>query len=170
MFHTCLISPGSNSPHLGARKKKFRRYPAPLRRGASFIIFYCMVWSNFLAYSDLGFFLLRLVLGVIFIYHALPKLKKPANMAGMFGGKAWAVTLLGLVEGISGLGIILGIYLQFYALLLAVVMVGAIYFKVRKWKVSFSSMDKMGWEFDLILLGASLLLLLSGGGGILIFF
>ena len=32
--HSCLISPGSNSPHLGARKKKIQEIPRPSGAGS----------------------------------------------------------------------------------------------------------------------------------------
>ncbi len=52
------------------------------------------------------------------------------------------------------------------AVLLIIVMLGAIYHKMFKWNTPFSALDKMGWEFDLVLLAANLAILLSGGGAI----
>jgi len=74
------------------------------------------------------------------------------------------IFMLGAVEFLSSVGLILGLYTQLAALLLAIVMLGAIGFKVMKWKVSFSATDKTGWEFDLILLAANIAILFSGGG------
>jgi len=45
-------------------------------------------------------------------------------------------------------------------------MIGAIWMKVTKWHVPFSAMDKIGWEFDLILLAANIVILVNGGGAI----
>ena len=69
---------------------------------------------------------------------------------------------LGIVEGLAGLGLILGVYTQVSALVLSVVMLGAIYMKTMKWKVPFTTMTGTGWEFDLILLAANLFILASG--------
>lgn len=117
-------------------------------------------------YSNLAFFVLRLALAAIFIYHALPKLKSAEQMGQAMGWSAGNVLVLGLVEFVSSLGMISGLYIQVAALMLALVMIGAIYFKIAKWNAPFSAMDKMGWEFDLILLAASIFILVNGGGAI----
>lgn len=117
-------------------------------------------------FSDLAFFVLRLAIAAIFIYHALPKLKNSEQMGQAMGWSSGNVLVLGLVEFVSSLGMISGLYIQVAALMLAAVMIGAIYFKIVKWNAPFSAMDKMGWEFDLILLAASIFILVSGGGAI----
>ncbi|MDP3697400.1 MAG: DoxX family protein [Candidatus Taylorbacteria bacterium] len=106
-------------------------------------------------YNNIGFLILRLVVAAIFIYHAMPKLKN--KMGSNF-------LILGVVEGAAAVALVLGFYTQLAALLLAIVMVGAIWMKIVKWHVPFSAMDKTGWEFDLILLAASITILLGGGG------
>ena len=122
------------------------------------------MFEQLIQYQNYGFLILRLAIAVIFIYHAIPKLKNPQGMAGAIGWRPWKVKLLGLVEFFPALALILGIYIQFAALLLAVVMIGALYFKISKWQVPFSAQDKMGWEFDLILLAANIMIILSGAG------
>ncbi len=114
-------------------------------------------------YRDIAFLILRLVIAVIFIYHALPKLKNASGMSQMMGMPASMIFMLGLVESVSSLGMIFGVYIQIAAFLLAMVMVGAIYFKIAKWHVPFGAMDKTGWEFDLILLAANIFILVNGG-------
>jgi len=117
-------------------------------------------------YSDIAFLILRLVIAVIFIYHALPKLKNASGMSQMMGMPAGMIFMLGLVEFASSLGMIFGFYIQITAFLHAMVMVGAIYFKTAKWHIPFGAMDKTGLEFDLILLAANIILLVNGGGAI----
>lgn len=117
-------------------------------------------------YSDLAFLLLRLAIASIFIYHALPKLKNAKMMSQAMGMPAGMIFMLGMVEFASSLGMIFGVYIQVAAFLLAMVMVGAIYFKTAKWHMPFGAMDKTGWEFDLILLAANIILLVNGGGAI----
>lgn len=117
-------------------------------------------------YSDLAFLILRLAIAAIFIYHALPKLKGAKMMSQAMGMPAGMIFMLGSVEFLSSIGMILGIFIQLAALLLAIVMVGAIYFKTAKWHVPFGAMDKTGWEFDLILLAANIFILVNGGGAI----
>ena len=115
-------------------------------------------------YNDIGLLILRLTVAVIFIYHALPKLKNAKGMAQMMGMPAGMILMLGVIEFLSSVGLVLGIYTQLAAALLAIVMIGAIYFKTVKWHMAFAAMDKTGWEFDLILLAASIAILLNGGG------
>lgn len=117
-------------------------------------------------YNNVGLLILRLAVAIIFIYHALPKLKNAKGMAQMMGMPAGMIFMLGGVEFLSSIGLVLGIYTQLAAALLAIVMIGAIYFKMAKWHMPFAAMDKTGWEFDLILLAANIAILLSGGGSI----
>ena len=114
-------------------------------------------------YNNIGLLVLRLAVAAIFIYHSLPKLKNAKGMAQVMGTSAAMVFILGAVEFLSSIGLILGFYTPIAALLLAIVMVGAIYMKIMKWGAPFSAMDKNGWEFDLILLAANIAILLSGG-------
>jgi len=110
-------------------------------------------------YSSL--FLLRLVLGIIFIHHAVPKLKEPKKMAPGMGWSSNQIFGLGIIEFISGVSVIGGVGVKLASLALAVIMFGAIYHKVKKWNVPFSAPNTTGWEFDLILLAASLTLYLK---------
>jgi len=111
-----------------------------------------------------GLLTLRISLGVIFAYHAIPKLKMPGAMAKGIGWLSGFVIILGLVEFFSSLAVILGVYTEVGAFFLGVVMLGALYYKIFKWKIPFYVMDKTGWEFDLILLGAAIALLFIGAG------
>ena len=114
------------------------------------------MFNQLLAYSDYGLFTLRLVVAIIFLYHAIPKLRNFKSL--------WFV--LGVVELVSAVGMIVGGYQQIAALALAVVMIGAIFMKQVKWGIPFSTMTNTGWEFDLILLAASICILLTSGGAI----
>lgn len=119
-------------------------------------------------YQDWGLLALRIAIGLIFIYHGLPKLngKMAKKMAPGVGLPVWAFTLVGLFEVLAGIEAILGIYTQFAAAFFALIMLGAIHLKMNKWKVPFSAQKGTGWEFDFILLGAAIALLLLGAGNI----
>lgn len=123
-----------------------------------------MSFSQLLLYGDWGLLALRLAVAAIFLFHAFPKLKMSGELGKMMGWPSGAVMLLGLVELASAILVATGIYLQLGALLLGVIMLGAIYHKIFKWKIPFWSMNNTGWEFDLILLAANVALLLEGGG------
>ncbi len=116
--------------------------------------------------GDFGLLVLRVFLGIIFIYHGFPKLSMPKAMAKGMGWSSGSVVFLGLVELLSGLALILGFYTEIAALLVALVMLGALFHKMFKWNIPFSAMEKTGWEFDLILFGAAVAVLFLGAGSI----
>lgn len=124
------------------------------------------MFTQLLAYNDIGLLVLRLAIGIIFIYHALPKLKGAKMMSQAMGMPAGMIFMLGIIEFLASIGMVLGIYIQLAALFLGIVMIGAIYFKTVKWHMPFAAMDKTGWEFDLILLAGSIAVLLGGEGSI----
>ena len=119
--------------------------------------------SIFTQYNALSFLLLQLTMAIIFIYHGWPKLSKPAGMVAGMGWSPLVVRVLGAVEILGGLGILLGAYSQLSALVLALIMLGAIYIKISKWHIPFFSQTNTGWEFDFILLAVSLFLLTNSG-------
>lgn len=110
------------------------------------------MFISLLDYYDIGLLLLRLTVGVIFIVHAVPKFKD----------KEWIP--LGVLEVLGGLAILLGIFTQLAALGLAIIMVGAIYMKTRKWGVPFTTQNSTGWEFDLLILVSNIVIITTGGG------
>ncbi|HBD05758.1 TPA: hypothetical protein DCZ32_04855 [Candidatus Uhrbacteria bacterium] len=122
------------------------------------------IFTALTQYSDLGILALRIAVGIIFLYHSVPKLKNPAMMAGGIGWHPLAVMLLGTAELAGGISVILGIYAQIGALILGLVMLGALYYKILRWHTPFFAMDKSGWEFDLVLLAANIAILFIGGG------
>ena len=123
-----------------------------------------LTFNIFNGFGDFGLLALRIALGAVFIYHGLPKLKNSAAMAKAMGKPASFVLGLGAVEALGGIAALVGFYTQVAALLLALVMVGAAYMKMAKWKVPFAAHDKTGWELDLVLLAAAIALVLLGAG------
>lgn len=116
--------------------------------------------------TDWGILILRLVVGALFLSHGIPKLRNREGMAKAMQWPSAAPLVLGLVETLSGAGLILGYYIRIAALALTAVMVGALYNKLFKWHTPFTAHDKTGWEFDLLLLATNLLIYLSGGGNL----
>lgn len=113
------------------------------------------------AYNGWGMVALRVAVGVIFVVHGWPKLKNPKEIAGAYHAPVFVGWTHGAIEFFGGVVLILGFYVQSIAFLFSLIMLGAIYFKIFKWKIPFMAMDKNGWEFDLILLAANLFLLLG---------
>lgn len=121
----------------------------------------------FLLNPSLAFFILRVVLGTLFVIHGYPKLFK--NFAGFAGwldsmglkpGKFWAL-VAGIVEFFGGIFLVLGLWTQLAGLLIGVQMLVAMW-KVKWGKVGLT--DQGGWELDMIYLAAGVVLALTGGG------
>ena len=120
-------------------------------------------------YQDIGLLVLRLALGSAFIVHGYPKLFKMfggfagwLDSIGIRPGKFWAL-VVGVVEFFGGIAIILGLFTQIAAALIAIDMLVAMA-KVKWGQVGFVETEKSGWELDLIYLAASVVLLVSGAG------
>ncbi|MGA9364762.1 MAG: DoxX family protein [Bacteroidota bacterium] len=119
---------------------------------------------------------LRLVLGYIFINHGWPKLFKkefgPKGLAGFLKTLNIPFPLLfayaaGIAEFFGGVLLILGLLTRVDALLIAIVMI------VAMWKVKFKTglMTRVmegnrvgGYELDLALFAIAVALIVSGGG------
>jgi putative oxidoreductase len=115
------------------------------------------------ALQPLGLLLLRLVLGIIFIWHGYPKLTHPNAMHGVFvqhGLPGYFVTLAGVLEVFGGGLLILGFLTCIAALLLAIEMGVAI------WKVHSAGgyLAVHNYEFPLVLAVACFALATVGAG------
>ncbi len=122
------------------------------------------VFENLLLYNDWAPLVLRIALGIIFFTHGLQKFKggipQIADFLGSLGFEpkvfwAWVLTLSELIGG--GL-VFIGLFTQFAALILAVVMIVAIF------KVKLKQGLINGYELDLALLAGAIALMLLGGG------
>ncbi|MDP2676271.1 MAG: DoxX family protein [bacterium] len=109
-------------------------------------------------------FILRVFLGVIFILHGYPKLFKKFSETkaffaslGLRPATAWTLWI-GILEFFGGALLIIGLFVQPVALLLAVNMFFAIVLVARK--KGFVN----GWEFELALLIIALSLVIMGAG------
>jgi putative oxidoreductase len=115
------------------------------------------------ALQPVGLLLLRLVLGIIFIWHGYPKLTHPNVMQSFFVQHrlpGYFVTVAGVLEVFDGGLIILGFLTRIAALLLAMEMAVAI------WKVHSAGgyMAVHNYEFPLVLATACFALATVGAG------
>ncbi len=81
----------------------------------------------------------------------------PANMILL-------MKALSIVEPLAGLALMTGVWARIASAVLALVMIGAIYFKQVVMSVGFTTPTGAGWEFDLVLLAALVCLKLAGPG------
>lgn len=116
-------------------------------------------------YQNLILLIARIVLGITFIAHGWPKIKNPTGMTTWLKGMRFPAPMLmsiivAVVEFFGGLAILLGIYTQVPALLIAFNMLVAT--GVRK----LVNKDKWvgGYELDLSLLALALIIALYGPG------
>lgn len=123
----------------------------------------------FLFYQDWVPLILRLVLGAAFAVHGYPKLFKTyAGFAGWLSsigirpGKFWAL-VVGVVEFFGGIALVLGVFVQLAAALIAVNMLVAMV-KVKWGKSAFVESERAGWELDLIYFVVALSLIILGPG------
>lgn len=124
------------------------------------------LFPQLLDFEMLGPVFLRIGLAVIFVAHGYPKLFKKENFLGtaqffesinIKPGKFWVI-VVGVVEFFGGILLIVGLFTQLVALLLAVDMLVAIL------KVNFKKGLVGGYEFELILLLSALALVVLGAG------
>jgi uncharacterized membrane protein YphA (DoxX/SURF4 family) len=110
---------------------------------------------------DAGLLLVRLGLGAIFLIHGALKWTNMDATVGFFlstGLPASLAYAVATVELLAGVAVLVGFQTRVAASLLAVVMVGAIV------TVKFALGFVGGWEYDALLLMASLGLATSGAG------
>jgi putative oxidoreductase len=83
--------------------------------------------------SDIGLLLIRVALGVVFLYHGVQKLGDMDKVVGFFGMLGFHASLawfVAIVEAVGGAALILGVFVQIVGPALAIIMLVAI-FKVK---------------------------------------
>lgn len=110
-----------------------------------------------LGLQNLGLLVLRLVVAAVFLYHGSRKLMGWKKTPGFF-------RFLGICETLGGISMFFGLLTELSALGFTLLMLGALYHKLFKWKTPFSAEKSTGWEFDLTLLAMALALFFLGAG------
>ncbi|MCA0987551.1 DoxX family protein [Guptibacillus algicola] len=115
---------------------------------------------------EYGLLVARVVLGVIMLAHGIQKWMGIEGVVGMFkdmmGLPGFLAYFTATVEVVAGAALILGIFVNISAILIGIIMVGAIV-TVKIPMVGFFGNGQMaGWEFDLSLLALAVLLALTG--------
>jgi putative oxidoreductase len=122
---------------------------------------------RFLPYNlDAALLILRIVLGIVLLYHGVPKLMNFSATVGGFqtmGLPAPSVTAAFalLAEVVGGLLILLGVAVELAALLVIIDMLGAI--ALVHWANGFD-FTKGGWEHPFTVLMMAVVLALAGPG------
>lgn len=114
---------------------------------------------------EVGSFIIRVVLGIIFFMHGLDKFKGGVeNTAGWFesiglpGFLAYGVAVVELAGGIM---LVLGLFSRIVSILFAIVMIGAIV-KVKLAIGFFGNGQMAGYEMDLAFLAMAIMIAITG--------
>jgi uncharacterized membrane protein YphA (DoxX/SURF4 family) len=118
-----------------------------------------MAIDAIVVYGEWIFLAARLLLAATFFIHGYVKVFSPKKAGKGLGWPAWLAFLLGIAEYIAAI-LMLGIFPRIGAIIIAVIMLGAIYHKLFIWKSPY----KGGWEIDLLLLMLALLVLVGNYG------
>lgn len=116
-------------------------------------------------FADLGIAVFRIIVGLIFVSHALPKIQDPHSTREFFSevglnDSLYLVYLAIGIEVILGTLLAIGLYTQMAALVLTGFMLVASYVAIIEMDKDFEG----GYEVDIILLGAVFMFYLMGAG------
>ena len=118
---------------------------------------------------DLAILLLRLFLGIVMIPHGVHKLQTLNDVNEKwredYGFPLGTVALVAILQIVTGLAMVLGIYTRYAALIQALIMMVATYVSIWKNHEPFLSLPTgKGWDINLLLMGAFIALILLGDG------
>lgn len=112
-------------------------------------------------YAGWGTRALEVALAAVFLVHGWNKIQNPTPVGKLFGRGKSVGLLFGLVEVVAAVMVATEIGTFFGSLAMIVIMLGAIFFKLFKWKTPFVATDAPGWELDLVILAGALTLLIG---------
>jgi putative oxidoreductase len=115
-------------------------------------------------FTDFGFLLLRLMVGVVFISSGWTALQDPIARSKSIGMSKGFTIFIGVAELAGGLGVALGVLPQLAAVGLILIMLGAIQKKVFVWRTGFWGKENSGWHYDLIFVVMNLVIAFTNGG------
>jgi putative oxidoreductase len=121
----------------------------------------------FLNYNDLSVLLLRIIVALVFVASGLAHLKNPQARAESIGMSKGFAIFLGLAETLGAIALITGFLIQYAAVGLMLVMLGAMYKKAFVWKTGFLSGG--GYHYDLMLFLMNFVILTTAGGAYTLF-
>ncbi|MGA2205634.1 MAG: DoxX family protein [Terracidiphilus sp.] len=115
-------------------------------------------------FADLSLLLLRVMVALEFGTSGLNHLKRPKERAESLGMSVGFTVFLGAAELAGAIAVASGFLVQWAALGLILVMLGAIYMKVVKWKTGFWGEGSMGWHYEVLLIAMNLVIATMGAG------
>ncbi len=116
------------------------------------------------ALTDLGFLLMRLMVGAVFMTSGWSDLRDPDARSKSIGMSKGFTIFLGVAEVLGSLGVMAGVLTQWAALGLILIGLGAIQKKIFVWRSGFWGEKTYGWHYDLMLVSMNLVILSTRGG------
>jgi putative oxidoreductase len=120
-------------------------------------------------FTDLALLFMRLLVGWVFVWSGWSHARDPVTRGKSIGISPGITRFLGLAELAGGLGVALGVLLQVAAIVLILVMLGAIQKKIFVWHTGFWGKSNDGWHYDLLFVAMCLVIATTGGGRYVLF-
>jgi putative oxidoreductase len=117
-------------------------------------------------YAGWALLLMRLMVALVFAASGFSHLRSPRERARSIGMSVGFTAFLGAAELAGAIALATGLLVQWAALGLMLLMLGAIYSKAVKWKTGFWGEKSSGWHYDLMLLLMNLVIFTTGGGNL----
>lgn len=115
-------------------------------------------------YTDVALLLLRMMVAAIFINSGVTHLLHSEERAKSIGMSKSFILFLGTAETTGGLGVVTGVLIEFAAIGLSLIMLGAICKKIFAWHTGFWGEKGSGWHYDLMIVLMNFVILTTGGG------
>jgi putative oxidoreductase len=124
-----------------------------------------MIFPQLLRFADVALFLLRLMVGMIFLTSGWKHVREPEARSRDIGMSKGFTMFLGAAELAGGVGLISGLLVQLAAIGLMLIMLGAIQKKISVWHTGFwGSAGTNGWSYDMMIIVMNLVIVTTGGG------
>lgn len=128
-----------------------------------------VIFPRLLECSDLALVPMRLLVGWVFVYSGWSHARDPVGRGKSIALSPGFTRLIGLAEMAAGVGVGLGVLTQVAALVLILIMLGAIQKKLFVWHTGFWGEKASGWHYDLLFVTMNLVILTTGGGRFVLF-
>jgi putative oxidoreductase len=123
-----------------------------------------MAFPKLTAFLPASLLLLRLMVGAIFVDSGRRDLQSPLERAQSIERSKAFTIFLGCAEVAGGMGVALGIWPEWAAAGLILVMLGAIYEKAFVWHTGFWGAKSIGWHYELMIVTMNLVIIATHGG------
>jgi len=126
-----------------------------------------MTFPELARFNDVALFLLRIMVGIVFITSGWNHLKDPEARSKDIGMSKGFTIFLGATEFAASLGVVFGVLAQLAGIGLILLMLGAIQKKIFIWRTGFwGKSGTNGWSYDAMLAVMNLVIVTTGGGNL----